>query len=113
MHIDGHIEGSIQAVNISIGKNGYVKGNVHAVHVTVSGTLEGKVKCDLLELLDGCKLQGEVQCLDLVVEKGAKFFGSTREIMAATLVNEEPMQKTNVSQLPLTNEPAKLASQGS
>jgi cytoskeletal protein CcmA (bactofilin family) len=79
LHLDGQIDGNIHAINVSVGKTGLLKGEVIATHVTVSGRVDGKIRCELLELLDGCHVHGEVQCQNLVVEKGAKFVGSTRE----------------------------------
>lgn len=79
LHLDGQIDGIVGAVNVSIGKSGLLKGEMMATHITVSGRVDGKIRCELLELLDGCQVHGEVQCQNLVVEKGAKFVGSTRE----------------------------------
>lgn len=79
LHLDGQMDGNINAVNVSIGKTGLFKGDLIATHITVSGRIDGKIRCELLELLDGCHVHGEVLCRDLVVEKGAKFVGSTRE----------------------------------
>jgi cytoskeletal protein CcmA (bactofilin family) len=81
LHLDGHVDGIIHAINVSVGKTGLLKGEVIATHITVSGRVDGRIRCDLLELLDGCQVHGEVQCQDFVVEKGAKFVGSTRETL--------------------------------
>lgn len=89
LHLDGVVEGAIRAVNVSIGKAGVLKGEIVAGHVTVSGRIEGKLRCELLELLDGCHVMGEVQCVDLVVEKGARFVGSSRDMHAAVMVEQD------------------------
>jgi len=87
LHLDGHVDGVINAVNFSVGKTGVLIGELIATHVTVSGRVDGKIRCDLLELLDGCQVHGEVHCHDLVVEKGAKFIGSTRETIEGTVLS--------------------------
>lgn len=86
MHLDGCVESVVNAVNVSIGKTGVLIGELIATHVTVSGRVDGKIRCDLLELLNGCQVHGEVQCHDLVVEKGAKFIGSTCEAIEGTVL---------------------------
>jgi cytoskeletal protein CcmA (bactofilin family) len=88
LHIDGNIDGNIHAVNVSIGKTGILKGEVIATHITVAGRVDGKIRCELLELLDSCQVHGEVQCQNLVVEKGAKFVGSTREVPEAIIESQ-------------------------
>jgi len=60
-----------------------MSGVVRAKHVILAGKMEGQIHCELLELLAGCHLQGEVNCHDLVVEKGARFIGSTKDSATA------------------------------
>lgn len=58
-------------------------GVIQAKHVILAGKVEGQIHCELLELLAGSHLQGEVYCHDLVVEKGARFIGSTKDSATA------------------------------
>jgi len=68
---------------LSVGKQGHLNGIVRAKHVILAGKVEGQIHCELLELLAGCQLHGEVYCHDLVVEKGARFIGSTKDSATA------------------------------
>lgn len=79
MHLDGRIEGVMRAVHVSVGTMGSFCGDVFATHVTVSGRVDGKLCCETLEMLEGCYVSAEVQCQDLVIEKGAKFVGTSRD----------------------------------
>jgi cytoskeletal protein CcmA (bactofilin family) len=73
-------------VQLSVGKQGHLNGIVRAKHVILAGKVEGQIHCELLELLAGCHLQGEVYCQDLVVEKGARFIGSTKHSATAVAI---------------------------
>jgi cytoskeletal protein CcmA (bactofilin family) len=86
LHLDGSLEGTIDAVQLSVGKQGHLNGIVRAKHVILAGKVEGQIHCELLELLAGCHLQGEVYCQDLVVEKGARFIGSTKHSATAVAI---------------------------
>ncbi|MBD3766842.1 MAG: polymer-forming cytoskeletal protein [Gammaproteobacteria bacterium] len=102
LHLDGSLEGTIEAVQLSVGKQGHLNGIVRAKHVILAGKVEGKIHCELLELLAGCQLNGEVNCHDLVVEKGARFIGSTKD--SATAVALEVLaQQPEVALLTQTN----------
>jgi hypothetical protein len=89
LHLDGRLDGIIRAVHFSIGNTGVFHGDVYATHVTISGRMEGKIACDVLELLKGCQVSAEVQCQDLVIEKGAKFVGTSHGSSGVTLVAEQ------------------------
>jgi cytoskeletal protein CcmA (bactofilin family) len=94
LHLDGSLEGNVETLQLSVGKQGHLTGIVHAKHVILAGKVEGEIHCELLELLSGCDLEGEVYCHDLVVEKGARFIGSSKD--SATSVALEvlaPQQK--------------------
>lgn len=82
-HLDGSLDGNLEALQVSVGKQGHLCGSIRAKHVMLAGKVEGIIHCELLELLAGCDLQGEVYCHDLVVEKGARFIGSTKESATA------------------------------
>lgn len=89
MHLDGRVEGIIRAVHFSIGNSGSFSGDIFATHVTISGRLDGKISCDVLEMLHGCHVSAEVQCQDLVIEKGAKFIGTSHGSMGVGVVAEQ------------------------
>ncbi len=89
LHLDGRVEGIIRAVHFSIGTSGAFSGDVYATHVTISGRMDGKIACDVLEMLHGCQVSAEVQCQDLVIEKGAKFVGTSHGTSGVTLVAEQ------------------------
>ncbi len=70
-------------MQLSVGKQGNLNGIIRAKHVILAGKVEGQIHCESLELLASCHLQGEVYCQDLVVEKGARFIGSTKDSATA------------------------------
>lgn len=108
LHLDGSLDGRVEAAQVSVGKQGYLVGVIHAKHVILAGKVEGQIHCELLELLAGCHLQGEVYCHDLVVEKGARFIGSTKD--SATAVALEVLApQPKVALLTQTNKVEKPA----
>lgn len=102
MHLDGSLDGRVEAAQVSVGKQGHLVGVIHAKHVILAGKVEGQIHCELLELLAGCHLQGEVYCHDLVVEKGARFIGSTKD-SATTVALEVLASQPKVALLTQTN----------
>ena len=97
MHLDGCLEGSVDALQISVGKQGQIKGNLRAKHIILAGKVTGQIECELLELLASCQLDGDVVCHELVVEKGAKFFGTTKQssqpLSGEVLISERPVAR--------------------
>lgn len=75
--------------------------------------MEGKIACDVLELLKGCQVSAEVQCQDLVIEKGAKFVGTSHGTSGVTLVAEQASLPNMVttSLMPPTQEVAEQATE--
>ena len=89
LHVDGHIDGIIRALGVSIGKTGVFRGEIYAKHMMIAGRVEGKLCSDTLEMLEGCHVVAEAQCRDLVIEKGAKFVGTSREAMGSEIVMDK------------------------
>ena len=91
LHVDGQVEGSIQAAqDVSIGFSGSVEATVKARRMVVCGYLKGNVECDHLEIVSGGTLIGNVNSDVFVVEPGAQFDGehhsrSSRQTAVARL----------------------------
>ncbi len=76
LHVDGGVEGSIQALkDVSIGCSGVVEATVKARNMVVCGYLKGNVECDQVEIVSGGTLIGNVDSDIFVVEPGARFDG--------------------------------------
>jgi len=68
LHIDGKIEGSVQAVgNVVIGSSGIAMGDVQASRVSISGRLEGSIGAEVVEILEGGKFFGKVTAKEFVI----------------------------------------------
>ena len=110
LHLDGSLEGNVEATQVSVGKQGHLSGIIRAKHVILAGKVEGQIHCELLELLAGCQLHGEVYCHDLVVEKGARFLGTSKD--SATAVALEVLApQPKVALLTQTEQKEELATE--
>lgn len=75
MHIDGTVEGDIQAVALTIGATGVIKGRVFGKEVKVSGRVEGPVTAAELILEETAVIKGDVNYQSVSVSRGAKLEG--------------------------------------
>lgn len=75
MHIDGTVEGDIQAVALTIGSTGVIKGRVFGKEVKVSGRVEGPVTAADLILEETAVIKGDVNYQSVSISRGAKLEG--------------------------------------
>jgi len=73
LHIEGTVQGDIQAVNILVRDT-----------AKITGTILGSVKSDRVVLAASCKLEGDVYHQSLSIEQGAFFEGKSRRGSAQT-----------------------------
>jgi len=78
LHINGRLNGDIQAQRVVIGREGSVVGNINAAVVTVSGYIDGAVGSDELHALETGVIEGNIRCTQLVVSNGASIYAQVQ-----------------------------------
>ncbi len=76
IHIDGTLEGSVQAHTCLIDLNGEVHGSVSAEYVVVRGRVLGPITAKQVTIQKGAHVEGEVIHEGLSIEHGAYVMGS-------------------------------------
>ena len=71
VHIDGTIEGDVQAANIVVGEKGSVTGNVIADTIDVHGFVHGNITSRIVELKATAHVIGETTHEVIAIENGA------------------------------------------
>jgi cytoskeletal protein CcmA (bactofilin family) len=76
IHIDGTLEGSIQAHTCLIDQNGEVRGSISAQYVVVRGRVLGPISATQVTIQKGAHVEGDVIHEGLSIEHGAFVMGS-------------------------------------
>ncbi len=76
IHVEGHIEGSLESDQVSIGSTGEVLGEVRAVGLSIYGTFEGEGACVSLTMGASANYRGKLQCETLELASGAVLEGT-------------------------------------
>ena len=75
VQLDGHIEGDVHCVAITVGESGLIKGNVVADEVEVSGRVIGDIHGKKVQLHVDARVKGDINHSVLTIEQGALFEG--------------------------------------
>jgi len=78
LHIDGTVQGDIQAFNILVRDTAKITGTISGKEVIINGEVLGSVTADRVVLGASCNLQGDVYHQALSIEHGAFFEGGSR-----------------------------------
>lgn len=78
VHIEGEIQGDLQAGRLIIGQNARVTGSLIAEDIVVQGTVNGSVRGLRVALHGSSKVEGDVYHQSLAIEQGAYFEGKSR-----------------------------------
>lgn len=78
VQLDGHIEGDVHCVAITVGESGLIKGNVIAEEVEVSGRVSGNIHGKKVHLHTQARVKGDINHSALTVEQGAVFEGQSK-----------------------------------
>ncbi|GGF27328.1 hypothetical protein GCM10011611_36720 [Aliidongia dinghuensis] len=62
IHIDGIVNGDVEASAITVGQTGTVIGNLYADRVTIAGTVHGLVSASHVSLLKTARVHADVRC---------------------------------------------------
>jgi cytoskeletal protein CcmA (bactofilin family) len=74
--IDGHVDGEIDAKEITIGESAVVSAQVRAESVVVCGAVKGEITASQrIEIRSTAKVTGNVSAPKLIVQEGAMFEG--------------------------------------
>ena len=79
IHVEGQVEGDVEAGAVVVGKNGVVRGDISAEEAVVSGRVEGNVTVSSrLKLRASGRLEGDVNAQRIVMEEGAVLNGNLK-----------------------------------
>ena len=73
--LNGHIEGSIAAKKVTIGRAANFQGEIVSEQVTVAGKVKGKITARKIKLQSGSELEGDLVYQSLAIDEGAEFEG--------------------------------------
>lgn len=95
IHVQGNVQGDINATRIVIGESARVTGTVIADDVVVQGTVMGSLRGNRVTLQATSRLEGDVFHQSLAIEQGAYFEGKSRR-------SDNPKDANSTSQLGLS-----------
>jgi len=85
LHIDGHVEGDVDASSVVQGAESRIIGNVRAETARLTGTIDGKVVVRHLVIERTAKINGDVDYETITIENGASLDGHLRHMSPGTL----------------------------
>lgn len=80
LHIDGRIDGDVEAHSVTIGESGYLDGHVETQELVVHGIVRGSVRARRVQLANGCKVVADITHDLLSIDQGASFEGHCRRV---------------------------------
>jgi cytoskeletal protein CcmA (bactofilin family) len=80
LHIDGRIDGDVEAHSVTIGESGYLDGHVETQELVVHGIVRGSVRARRVHLVGGCKVVADITHDLLSIDQGASFEGHCRRV---------------------------------
>jgi cytoskeletal protein CcmA (bactofilin family) len=113
VQLDGHIEGDVHCVAISVGEAGLIKGNVIAEDVEVNGRVIGDIHGKKVQLHADARVKGDINHTALTIEQGALFEGHSRPANMSDADMEEPKSAANGSSAKAENRSDKDSSKDS
>lgn len=90
LHIDGHVEGDVDASTVVQGADSRITGNVRAESARITGTIEGKVIVRQLTIERTARINGDIDYETITIENGATLDGHLRHKSPGTLKIEQP-----------------------
>lgn len=80
IHIDGRVDGDIEAVALTVGEHGHVVGHVDVEHAVVHGIVSGSIRARRIRLGRSSKVIAEITHDILSIDEGASFEGQSRRV---------------------------------
>lgn len=90
LHIDGRIDGDVDAANVVQGAESHITGNVRAETARLTGAIDGKVVVRHLVIERTAKINGDIDYETITIENGAALDGHLRHKSPGTLKIGEP-----------------------
>lgn len=78
IQVDGHVEGDVEAANLTIGESGAVHGKVSAKTVRLCGSVHGEIHGGTVTLAASARMMGDIVHESLAIEAGAHLEGHCR-----------------------------------
>ncbi len=75
IHIEGEVQGNVEAENLTIGEKGQVRGEIKCRSASIMGRFDGQAECDELSLGRQSVVQGKVHYKRLKAALGAVIQG--------------------------------------
>lgn len=82
LHLQGTVEGDVQAPHVSLGEEGTLRGRLKCGHFVLDGRMDGEVLCREFSAGETARISGTVRCNVLNLKLGAA-------INADVLIGEE------------------------
>lgn len=82
LHLQGTVEGDVQAPHVSLGEQGMLRGRLKCGHFVLDGQMDGEVLCREFTAGETARISGTVRCNVLNLKLGAS-------INADVLIGEE------------------------
>ena len=75
LHFQCHIEGEVNAPQITVGKHGNIRGKVACDSLTLDGFIDGNIICTELKAGNTAQLEGSIKCSTLNLALGGSING--------------------------------------
>ncbi|HMR32536.1 MAG TPA: polymer-forming cytoskeletal protein [Geminicoccaceae bacterium] len=86
IHVDGRIDGDIDAFALTVGEQGHVVGHVSVEDAVIHGIVSGSIRGRRVRLARSSKVIAEITHDILSIDEGASFEGQCRRVS----LDEEP-----------------------
>lgn len=71
LHLQGTVDGEVQAPHIALGVQGSVRGTLTSGQLVIEGRVEGELRCKDVHAGDTARIIGIVRCTNLSLKAGA------------------------------------------
>lgn len=78
LHIEGAVQGDIQAGRIVVGEQANVTGSLVADEIVIRGNVQGSIRGNHVTFQAASRVEGDVYHKSLTIEQGAYFEGKSR-----------------------------------
>lgn len=78
LHFQGHIEGEVEAPQVSLGSHGTVTGRITCGDLTLDGFVDGEIVCKEVNAGASARIKGVIECESIHLELGATINGEVR-----------------------------------
>lgn len=80
LHVDGRVEGDIDALALTVGDQGHVVGHIDVEDATIHGIVSGTIRARRVRLGRASKVIAEITHDILSIDEGASFEGQCRRV---------------------------------